>query len=161
MTVPVRRISCAFGLAMVALLVSATPGLIGPLPSASAAPLRAPKTTNAQDSRYFTEVAEADPALASYEQKQGNVALRALLTDGAAFCALLKHEKEIDVSLVEEATAARSSEARTHLPLSVTTFNTVESVALLTLCQSEQKLLPASDRTKVRNLGETFTTPAG
>jgi hypothetical protein len=161
-TVPVRRIACAFGLALLALLVSATPDLIGPLPSASAAPpLRAPKTTNAQDSRYFTEVAAADPALASYEQKQGNVALRALLTDGSAFCALLWHEKDLDTALVEEAAGARSSESQTHLPLSVTTFNTVESVALLTLCPSEQKLLPAATRTKIRNLGKMFTAPAG
>ena len=56
-------------------------------------------------------------------------------------------------------TERRSSEAQTHLPLSVTTFNTIESVALLTLCQSEQKLLPASDRTKIRNLGKMLTTP--
>jgi hypothetical protein len=137
---------------LAALLVVAAP--------AASAPLRAPKTTNAQDTRFFTDVAEADPALASYEQKQGNVALRALLTDGAAFCALLTHEKELDAALVEEANGARSSEAQTHLPLSVTTFNTIESVALLTLCQSEQKLLPGSDRTKIRKLGKMLTTPA-
>jgi hypothetical protein len=151
-TVALRRIACVFGPGLLAVMfVVASP--------AASAPLRAPKTTNAQDTRFFTDVAEADPALASYEQKQGNVALRALLTDGAAFCALLTHEKELDAALVEEANGARSSEAQTHLPLSVTTFNTIESVALLTLCQSEQKLLPASDRTKIRKLGKMLTTP--
>ncbi len=148
-----RRIACVLGACLLAaVLVVASP--------AASAPLRAPKTTNAQDTRFFTDVAEADPTLASYEQKQGNVALRALLTDGAAFCALLAHEKELDAALVEEANGARSSEAQTHLPLSVTTFNTIESVALLTLCRSEQKLLPASDRTKIRQLGKMLTTPA-
>jgi hypothetical protein len=52
-------------------------------------PLSAPKTSVAQDARFFTDVAEADPTLATYQQAQGNVALRALLTDGSAFCALL------------------------------------------------------------------------
>jgi hypothetical protein len=156
-TVTVRRIACAFGLALLVLLVAATPDLIGPAPSASAAAhLRAPKTTVAQDTRFFTDVAGADAALASYEQKQGTVALRALLTDAAAFCALLTHEKDLDTALVEEATGVRSSESQTHLPLSVTTFNTIESVSLLTLCPSELGLLPSSDRTKIRNLGKSL-----
>lgn len=157
-TVALRRIACVLGLGLGLLAAVLAATLLVTVPAASA-PLRVPKTTNAQDTRFFTDVAEADPALASYEQKQGNVALRALLTDGAAFCALLTHEKELDAALVEEATGARSSEAQTHLPLSVATFNTIESVALLTLCPSEQKRLPASDRTKIRNLGKIFTTP--
>jgi hypothetical protein len=160
--VPRIAVACAFGLAvgLLALLVSPTPGLIGGSPSASAAaPLRAPKTTAAQDTRFFTDVAGADAALASYEQKQGNVALRALLTDGAAFCALVTHEKDdLDAALVEEATGARSSESQTHLPLSVTTFNTIESVSLLTLCPSELGLLPSADRTKIRDLGKSLAT---
>ena len=51
------------------------------------------------------------------------------------------------------AIGARSVESQTHLPLSVTTFNTIESVALLTLCPAELKLLPAPDQVRVRNLG--------
>ena len=103
-------------------------------PSRSAQPLRAPKTTVEQDSKYFTEVTEADPSLETYEQKKGNVALEALLTDGSAFCALLKHGGGIDEALVAEAEGARSTETQTSLPLSVTTFNAIESVSLLTLC---------------------------
>jgi hypothetical protein len=127
----------------------------------SSSPLRAPKTSNAQDTTYFTDVAEADSALASYEQKQENVALRALLTDGSAFCALLQRERNLNDALVEEASGARSTEAQTHLPLSVTTFNTIESVSLLTLCPSEQKLLPASVRTKIRALKKAFAKSPG
>ncbi len=130
-----------------------SPGLT---PSTSPPPLRAPKTTDAQDTKYFADVAEADPALASYQQKHQNTALRALLTDGTAFCALLTRQGGLDEALVEEATGARSTESQTHLPLSVTTFNTIESVALLTLCPSEQKLLPTSVRTKIRRLGKTL-----
>jgi hypothetical protein len=143
-------------------------GLVAPAGSAGASssprmssPLRAPKTSNVQDTTYFTDVAEADSALASYEQKQQNVALRALLTDGTAFCALLKRERNLDSALVEEASGARGTEAQTHLPLSVTTFNTIESVSLLTLCPSEQKLLPASVRTKIRALGKSFVKSPG
>jgi hypothetical protein len=170
-TVRVRRFAFVSGLTVMAVVLSATFGLVGPgasaaaagrsSPSGPAAPLRAPKTTDAQDTKYFTDTAEADPALASYEQKQQNVALRALLTDGSAFCALLTRAKNLDAALVEEATGARSSESQTHLPLSVTTFNTIESVALLTLCPSEQKFLPAAVRAKIRTLGKTLATRAG
>ena len=127
----------------------------------SSSPLRAPKTSDAQDTTYFTDVAEADPALASYEQKQENVALRALLTDGSAFSALLQRARNLNDALVEEASGARSTEAQTHLPLSVTTFNTIESVSLLTLCPSEQKLLPAPVRTKIRALKKAFAKSPG
>jgi hypothetical protein len=106
-------------------------------------------------------VAEADPALASYEQKQGNVALRALLTDGSAFCALLQRSKNLNDALVEEATGARSTEAQTHLPESVTTFNTIESLSLLTLCPSEQELLPAPVRRKISALKKALAKTPG
>ncbi len=115
-------------------------------------PLRAPRTTVQQDSKFFSEVTEADPSLESYEQKHGNLALEALLTDGSAFCALLKHGGGIDEALVAEAEGVRSTETQTSLPLSVTTFNAIESVALLVLCPSEQRLAPASVRSKLRRL---------
>jgi len=124
-------------------------------------PLTAPKTTFAQDTKFFTDVTEADPALVTYEQKHKNVALQALLTDGSAFCALLKRGGGIDQALIAEAQGARSMESQTSLPLSVTTFNTIESVALLTLCPSEQKLVPASVRAKIRNLGDALANRAG
>ena len=109
----------------------------------------------------MSDVTLADPALVTYEQKRGNVALRALLTDGSAFCALLETGGGIDEALVAEATGARSTESQTHLPLSVTTFNTIEAVALLRLCSSEQKLVPASVRTKVRDLGKALAEHSG
>lgn len=99
---------------------------------------------------------EADPALSTYEQQRGDVALRALLTDGSAFCALLQRGGGIDQALVSEAVGVRSQEAQTHLPLSVTTYNTIESVALLTLCPSEQALVPTSDRARIRALGASL-----
>jgi len=161
----------------VALAIVVGIGVGGPRGSASAAtttsqplqssgsgtskPLSPPKTTYAQDTKYFTEVTEADPALITYQQKQGNVALRALLTDGSAFCALLKRSRQIDEALVAEADGARSTEAQTKLPLSVTTFNTIEAVALLTLCPSEQKLVPASVRSRIRKLGKSLATRPG
>lgn len=109
----------------------------------------------------MTDVTEADPALVTYEQKHGNVALRALLTDGSAFCALLRRGGGLDEALVAEAEGARDTESQTNLPLSVTTFNSIEAVALLTLCPSEQKLVPASVRSKIRDLGDTLTKRSG
>ena len=167
-TMPLRR-AAALLTVLLAVVLGASFGPIGSTGSAAtsaspqistsappSAPLRAPRTSAAQDTKFFTDVAEADPKLAAYEQKQENVALRALLTDGSAFCALLKHGGDLNDVLVEEATGARGTESQTHLPLSVTTFNTIESVALLALCPSEQKLLPASVRTKIRNLGKSL-----
>ena len=116
-------------------------------------PIHAPHTTVAQDQRFFTDTTEADPGLVSYEKEYGNVALRALLTDGTAFCALLQRGDELDEALVTVAGGARSEESQTHLPLSVTTFNTVESVALLTLCPATLKQLPSAVRAKVNSLG--------
>jgi hypothetical protein len=124
-------------------------------------PLTAPKASAAQDGMYLTDVTEADPALKTYEQKDGNVALRALLTDGSAFCALLARGGGIDKALVDEAIGARSTESQTHLPLSVTTFNTIEAVGLLRLCPSEQKRVPMSVRTKIRRLGDRLSGPPG
>lgn len=125
------------------------------------APLSAPKTSIAQDGQFLTKVTEADPALANYEQKEGNVALRALLTDGSAFCAFLNRGAGIDNALASVAIGARGDEAKTHLPLSVTTFNTIEAVALLTLCPHAQKLLPASVRSKIRKLGDALAKRTG
>ena len=176
---PLRRIAAFVPvllgvLTVLAVVAGGAFGLVGPTRTAGAsttpqastsstpsAPLKAPRTTGAQDTKFFTGVAEADPKLAAYEQKQENVALRALLTDGSAFCALLKRGGGLDAVLVEEATGARGTESQTHLPLSVTTFNTIEGVALLTLCPSEQKLLPASVRTKIHNLGKSLGKPPG
>ena len=156
------RRTVAFLPLLFAVIAAGAFGLIGHTgPAAASKPLEAPRTSHAQDTKFFTAVAEADPALASYEQKQENVALRALLTDGSAFCALLTRGGGLDDALVEEATGARGTESQTHLPLSVTTFNTIEGVALLTLCPSEQKLLPNSVRTKIHNLGKSLAKPPG
>jgi hypothetical protein len=133
----------------------APPGSSAPAPSG---PLTAPKASVAQDAQFFTDVTEADPALVTYEQQQGNVALRALLTDGTAFCAFLRRGGGIDNALVAVGAGARSDESQTHLPLSVTTFNAIESVALLTLCPSYQKLLPASARAKIHDLGQALAS---
>lgn len=139
---------------------ASTPGSTSP-GSTSAGALRAPKTSVAEDRTYFDEITEADPALVAYEQKEGNVALRALLTDGSAFCALIRHDRGIDQALVDEADGVRSTESQTSLPLSVTTFNTIESVGLLALCPSELELVPAEVRSKIRRLGTSLTQRSG
>jgi hypothetical protein len=112
-------------------------------------PLVAPKTTAAEDTEYLADVAKADGSLATYVQNKGNVALRALLVDGSAFCAFLQRGGGIDNAILSVAVGAKSVESSTKLPLTVTTFNTVESVALLELCPAELSLVPASVRTKL------------
>ena len=123
--------------------------------------LSAPKTSYAQDTKYFTDVTEADPALVTYEQQQGNVALRALLTDGSAFCALLRRGGGIDAALVAEADGATSTEAQTKLPLSVTTLNTIESVALLTLCPPNKRSSRRLSGPEFCNLGDALAKRSG
>jgi hypothetical protein len=122
------------------------------LPAASHS-LKAPSATVAEDSQFLTEVTEVDPALTNYEKRSGNVALRSLLTDGSAFCAFLQRDRDIDAAMVSVVVGARQVESQTHLPLSVTTFNTVDTVALLTLCPSLQSVVPAKDLVKIRKLG--------
>jgi hypothetical protein len=98
-------------------------------------------------------VVKADSSLASYAQQYSDMAARTLLTDGSAFCAFLLRGGGVDQALVSLAIGANSVENQTHLPLGVTTFNTIEAVALLTLCPAEQTLLPASDRSRITQLG--------
>jgi hypothetical protein len=115
-------------------------------------PLVGPKTTPSQDASYLADVAKADPALGTYIQERGNVALRALLTDGAAFCAFLRRGGGIDSAILSVAAGAKSVAATTHLPSSIATYNTMEAVALLTLCPSEQRLVPSTVRSRLRTL---------
>jgi hypothetical protein len=130
------------------------------LPGVSSS-LAAPKTSEAQDAEYLADVAQADSALGSYIQEQGNVALQALLTDGSAFCAFLQRGGGIDNAMASLVIGANGVESQTHLPSTVTTFNTIDVVALLTLCPSEQSLVPASDQAKIRNLGKALGNQSG
>src|SRR5580704_16863598 len=62
---------------------------------ASATPRPAPKASVADDAQFLTDVTTVDPTLTSYEKRSGNVALRSLLTDGAAFCSFLNRYRDI------------------------------------------------------------------
>lgn len=119
--------------------------------------LSAPHDSVAQDGQFLADVTEADPSLVTYEKSEGNVALRSLLTDGSAFCAFLHRDGDIDGAMVSVAEGAQQDETQTHLPLSVTTFNAVDAVALLTLCPSLEAVVPASDMVKIRALGATLS----
>ena len=130
--------------------------LVAKSATARTKPLVGPKTTPTQDTNYLSDVAKADPALTTYIAQRGNVALRALLTDGAAFCAFLQRGGGIDNAILSVAEGAKSVESATHLPAKIATFNTMESVALLTLCPSDQKLVPAAVRAKLRLLAKNF-----
>lgn len=124
--------------------------------SASSGGLSAPRTSVADDGRFLADVTEADPSLVSYEQKGGSVATRTLLTDGSAFCAFLSRDRSLDAAMLSLAVGARQVESQTHLPLSVTTFNAVDAVALLTLCPSLEKMVPSSDVARIRELGASL-----
>jgi len=134
-------IAAVFGVFLGRLVV---PGSSGNGAADPAGPLHAPETTPAQDNEYLLDVTKADPDLATYVQEQGDTALRALVTDGSAFCAFLAHGGGMDNALASVAIGARSVESQTSLPLAVATFNTMESVALVVLCPNEQRLVPAS-----------------
>jgi len=120
------------------------------------AALTGPKTTPLEDTRYLADVAKADPALAAYVDQRGNVALRALLTDGSAFCAFLHSGQGLDEAIYDVALGARSVESQTHLPASVANYNTIEALALLNLCPSEQALVPTSVRDRIHRLGQAL-----
>ena len=117
-------------------------------------PLVAPRTSSAQEGKYLTDVVKSDSDLVTYVQQQGNAATEALLTDGAAFCAFLRRDRSIDDAMVDVAIGARSVEQQTQLPSTVKTFNAIDAVALLTLCPSEQSLIPVADRSRIETLGK-------
>jgi hypothetical protein len=124
-------------------------------------PLSAPKVSVVDEENYLRDATEADPALATYVNDDGSVALKALLTDGSAFCAFLARGGGIDDAMVSLAIGARGVETTTHLPSTVATFNAIEATALLTLCPSEQDLVPAADRKNIRALGEALAGTSG
>jgi len=138
---------------------SSTPTTLSP--TALTAPLQGPKTTPAQDTRYLTDVTKADSNLVTYAQQQGNVGLQAMLTDGSAFCAFLARGVGLDVALLSVAQGAHSLESQTKLPENVTTYNTLESVALIDLCPSEQRDVPASVQAKLQALQQRLGAAGG
>lgn len=115
--------------------------------------LDVPKTSAVQDGAYFTDLAKTDPALAPYVNEWGDVALRALLTDGSAFCAFLSRYGSVDVAMTSLAIGARGVEGQTHLPMSVRTFNAIDAVSLVDLCPRDVKVLPSRDRQRIAKLG--------
>ncbi|MGP8207406.1 MAG: hypothetical protein ACLQVK_15360 [Acidimicrobiales bacterium] len=159
-----RRCPLSLGLLLAVSVVAAScgsPGSAGPAPTSTKSPAKltrisAPRTSPAQDGQYFTDLAKSDPGLATYVQTEGNVALRALLTDGSAFCAFLQTGGGIDNAMASVVIGARSVEPRTHLPSTVATFNAIDAVSLLTLCPSDQRFVPAADRTRIRALGQAL-----
>jgi hypothetical protein len=123
----------------------------------------ATRTPSGADSRYFIDVATEDPALSSYVNSHSTVALKALLTTGVAFCDLLQRGGGIDKAMTSVVEGANSVEATTHLPRSVRTFNSIDTAALLALCPGDQRLVPASDRSRLRALAHALAAsqPAG
>jgi hypothetical protein len=123
----------------------------------------ATKPSSGADSRYFIDVATEDPALSSYVNARSTVALKALLTTGVAFCDLLQRGGGIDNAMTSVVEGANSVEASTHLPRSVRTFNSIDAAALLALCPGDQRLVPASDRSRLRALAKALAAsqPAG
>ena len=123
--------------------------------------LVAPRTSYAQDAEYFQDVAKVDPSLSSYVDSRQEVALQALLTDGSAFCAFLDRGGGVDSAMESVVIGARGVESATHLPTSVTTFNTIDAVALADLCPAEQKLLPPADQAHIKSLSKELSEPPG
>jgi hypothetical protein len=127
----------------------------------TAGPLLAPKTSYAEDTQYFQDLAKVDPGLSSYVESTQGVALQALLTDGAAFCAFLKRGGGVDNAMESVVIGARSVESKTHLPTSVATFNAIDAVSLVELCPTEQKLLPSADLAHVESLSRVLSGASG
>lgn len=127
-----------------------------PSPAGPGGSLQAPKTTPLQDTRYLSDLARTDPSLESYVNANGDVALKALITDGSAFCAFLQRDGTIDDAMTSVAIGANGVESETHLPMSVQTFNAMDAVALIDLCPTEQKLLPPASRQHVQALQKSL-----
>jgi hypothetical protein len=136
------------------------PGASRPATSAPATTvagrLEAPKATATEDDAYFRDLATVDQSLTTYVGSQQGVALRALLTDGAAFCAFLKRGGGIDNAMESVVIGANSVETKTHLPRSVATFNAIDAAALIALCPDEQRLIPKTARKHIQALEQVL-----
>jgi len=66
----------------------------------------------------------------------------------------------MDSAMVSVVVGARQVETESHLPMTVTTFNAVDAVALLTLCPSLQSVVPKKDLVKIRALGVALAGPS-
>ncbi len=124
-------------------------------------PLVAPKVTSSASLAYFQDLSRVDPSLSTYVNSDESVALRALITDGSAFCAFLQRGGGVDSAMASVVVGAKSVESDTHLPISVKTFNAIDAVALVDLCPSEQASLPAADRSHIRSLTHSLSTARG
>jgi hypothetical protein len=111
------------------------------------------KVDATEQAAYLTDLARVDPALATYMQSGGDVAVKALLTDGSAFCAFLARGGGLDNAMYSVAVGANQVEAQTHLPQNVTTFNAIDAVALVHLCPDQRSALPAAARSRIDSLG--------
>jgi hypothetical protein len=118
--------------------------------------LEGPKPTATQDDVYFRDLATVDQSLTTYVDSQQGVALRALLTDGAAFCAFLNRGGGIDNAMESVVIGANSVEGQTHLPRSVATFNAIDAAALIALCPKEQRLIPKTDLEHIQGLEQVL-----
>ncbi len=161
---PMNRLSTALPLAAMAVGLAAAGCSSGSPPAASrpAAPapattvagrLQAPKTTPTEDAAYFRDLATVDQSLSKYVGSEQGVALQALLTDGAAFCAFsLNQGGGIDNAMESVVIGANSVEPKTHLPRSITTFNAIDAAALIALCPGEQGLIPKTSLEHIQAL---------
>jgi len=155
---------CPSAIATVLLLAGCSPsspsGASRPATSAPAttvgAKLEVPKTTPAQDGTYFRDLATVDQSLSRYVESEQGVALRALLTDGAAFCAFLNLGGGIDNAMGSVVIGANSVERQTHLPRSIATFNAIDAVALIALCPGEQRLVPTTALQHIHKLEQAL-----
>jgi hypothetical protein len=155
--------------ARLAVTTALTVAAVGSVPAGAYASTKAKKaasgtaTSTATDSRYFIDVATEDPALSSYVNSNSTVALKALLTTGVAFCDFLQRGGGIDNAMTSVVEGANSVESTTHLPRSVRTFNSIDTAALLALCPKDQRLVPASDRSRLKSLAKALAAsqPAG
>ena len=127
----------------------------------TSAPLVGPKVTSGESLAFFQDLSRVDPSLSSYVNSDQPVALRSLITDGSAFCAFLQRGGGVDDAMASVVVGAKSVESDTHLPISVTTFNAIDAVALVDLCPSEQTLLPAADRSHIQSLTDSLSSARG
>ena len=150
----------AIGLTVAGCSSSSHPGASRPVasapPTTAVGRLEAPKSTPTQDDAYFRDMATIDQSLSTYVTSEQGVALQALLTDGAAFCAFLKRSGGIDNAMESVVIGANSVEAQTHLPRSVSTFNAIDAAALIALCPDEQRLIPKTALQHIHELEQVL-----
>jgi hypothetical protein len=148
------------GAAVLALVLASASSCGASKPAASTPTTVAhPTYTSAQQKNYFQDLKESVPSLTPYVDQHGNVALTTLLAFGAGYCNLLQNGDDPSAAVSSLQSQAENLTSKTGFTGSQSTYETIATDALISLCPSEQSWLTPDEQAQLQqvrhNLGNS------